>query len=136
MHPVSYAFVVAFHSSLNIEKIPVVRSFDDTFEQLNDVSHLSDEMLFYIDPITTTQLRDYVAAVFNKKEKYSLIEMFSCKLNFVIALLKMRLVEKYFSRYKEFYLFSKQRFKRENPIDWNEANRIKYWSQPVSHFYE
>ena len=136
MHPVSYAFVAVFHSSLNIEKIAVVRSFDDTFEQLNDVSYLSDEMLSYFDPITTTQLRDYVAAVFKKKEKYSLIEMFSCKLNFVIDLLKMRLVEKYFSRYKEFDLFSKQRFKRENPIDWNEANRIKYWSQPLSHFYE
>ena len=119
LYPASYAFLVAFHPSLNIEKIPIVRSFDHTFEQLNDVSYLSDEMLPYIDLITTSQLRDCAAAVFNKKEKYSLIKMFSCELKFVIDLLKKWLVEKYFSRYKELDLFSKQKFKRENPIDWN-----------------
>ena len=88
------------------------------------MSYLSDEMLPYIDPITTRQLRDCAAAVFNKKEKYSLIEMFSCELKFVIDLLKMWLAEKYFSRYKELDLFSKQRSKRENPIDWNETNCV------------
>ena len=74
-------------------------------------------MLPYIDSITTRQLRDCAAAVFSKKEKYSPIEMFSCKLKFVIDLLKKWLTEKYFRRYKELDLFSKQRFKRENPID-------------------
>ena len=38
LYPVSYAFVITFHPSLNIEKISVVRSFNPTFEQLNDVS--------------------------------------------------------------------------------------------------
>ena len=88
LYPVSYAFVVAFHLSLNIEKRPVVRSFNHTFEQLNDMSYLSDEMLPYIDPIMTRQLRDCAATVFNKKEKYLLIELFSCELKFVIDLLK------------------------------------------------
>ena len=124
LYPVSYAFVVAFHPSLNIEKTPVVRSFNHTFEQFNDVSYLSEEMLPYIDPITTRQLRDCPAAVFNKKVKYSLIEMLSCELKFVIDLLKKWQVEKYFSRYKELDLFSKQRFKRENPIDWNQTNCV------------
>ena len=113
---------MTFHPSLNIEKIPVVRSFNHTFEQLNDVSYLSDEILPYFDPITTRQLRDCAAAVFTKTEKYSLIEMFSCELKFVIDLLKKWLAEKYFSRYKELDLFSKQRFERENFIDWNETN--------------
>ena len=75
-YPVSYAFVVTFFLSLNIEKIPIVRSFNHTFEQLNDVSYLSDEMLPYIDPMTTRPLRDCAATVFNKKEEYLLIEMF------------------------------------------------------------
>ena len=39
LYPVSYAFVITFHPSLNIEKISVVRSFNPTFEQLNDVSY-------------------------------------------------------------------------------------------------
>ena len=38
LYPVSYAFMIAFYPSLNIEKISVVRSFNHTFEQLNDVS--------------------------------------------------------------------------------------------------
>ena len=94
MYPVSYTFVVAFHPSLKIGKIPVVRSFNHTFEQLNDVNYLSDEILLYIDPITTRPLRDCAAAVFNKNEKYSLIEMFSCKLKFVRDLLKKWPAEK------------------------------------------
>ena len=70
LYPVYYALVVAFHASLNTGKIPVVRSFKHTFVQLNDVSYLSDEILHYIDPITTRQLRNFAATVFNKKEKY------------------------------------------------------------------
>ena len=69
MYPVSYAFVIAFHPSLNIEKILVVRSFNHTFEQLSDVSYLKDEMLPFIDPIKAIQLRDCAAAVFIKRTK-------------------------------------------------------------------
>ena len=90
------------------------------------MSYLSDEMLPYIDSITTRQLRDCAAAVFYKKEKYSLIEMFSCKLKFVIDLLKKWLTEKYLRSYKVLDLFSKQRFKRENLIGWNETNCVIY----------
>ena len=38
LYPVSYAFVIAFHSSLDVEEISVVRSFNHTFGQLNDVA--------------------------------------------------------------------------------------------------
>lgn len=36
---VSYVFVVAFHPSLDIDRIFVVRSFSHAFEQLNDVAY-------------------------------------------------------------------------------------------------
>ena len=52
LYPVSYVFVVAFHPGLDIEKFFVVRSFNHTFEQLNDVGYLADKMLPYFDPIT------------------------------------------------------------------------------------
>ena len=45
LYPVSYAFVVAFHPCLNIDKIFVVRRFNHTFEQLNGVGYLSSKML-------------------------------------------------------------------------------------------
>ena len=52
LYPVPYVFVVAFHPGLDIEKIFVVRSFNHTFEQLNYVGSLADEMLPYFNPIT------------------------------------------------------------------------------------
>ena len=122
LHPISYAFVTSFHLSLNIEKISVVRSFNHTFEQLNDVSYLKVEILPFVDPITTRQLKDCAAAVFTKKQKYSLSKMFSCELKFVIGLLKKWLAEKFFNRYKELDMFTKQRFKRQNPINWESTN--------------
>ena len=97
LYPVSYAFVIALHPSLNIEKISVVRSFNHTFEQLNDVSYLKDEIVpFVVDLITTRLLRAWAAAVCTKKQKYSLSEMFSCELKFVIDLLKKWLAENFF----------------------------------------
>ena len=44
-YPVSYSFVVAFHPCLNMDKIFVVRSFNQSFESLVDVAYLSEEML-------------------------------------------------------------------------------------------
>ena len=45
LYSVSYAFMVAFHPKLNIGKLFLVKSFNHTFEQLNDVGHLSNKML-------------------------------------------------------------------------------------------
>ena len=117
MYLVSYAFVIAFHPSLNIEKISAVRSFNHTFEQLNDVSYLKDEVLPFVDPITTRQLRDCAAAVFTKKQKYYLSGMFSCEIKFVIDLLKKWLAEKFINRYKDLDMLTKQWFKRQNPVN-------------------
>ena len=58
-----------------------------------------------------------------KKEKFSISEMFSCELKFVINILKKWLYEKYFRRSKGLDLFIKQKSKRERPIDWEERNR-------------
>ena len=116
LYPVSYAFVVAFHPLLNIEKITIFRSFNHTFEQLNDVSYLSDEMLPYIDPITTRQLRNCAAAVFNKKKKYSLIEMFSCKLKFVIDLLKSGLQKNILAGTRNLIYFQNKDLRGKNPL--------------------
>ena len=111
--------MVGFQPKLGNEKIFVVQSFNHTFEQLNDVGCLSNEMLAYFDPITARQLRDCALAVHQKKEKISLNEIFSCEMKFVIHLLKKWLGEKYFGRFKELDFFSKQKFKSENLIDWN-----------------
>ena len=117
MYPVSYAFVVAFNSDLKLEKIFVVRSFNDSFDQFNGVGYLSSEILQYFDPITARQSRECEESVFIKKEKFSLGEMFSCELKFVIDILKKWLIEKIFQRFDKLDMLSKQSFKRENLIN-------------------
>ena len=121
LYPVSYALVVAFHPELDAEKFFVVRSFNHTFEQLNDFGYLANEMLPYFSPKTACQLRDCALAIYNKKEKFLLPEMFSCELKFVTDLLKKWLADKYFRRFKETDYFTKQNFKRKNPINRDET---------------
>ena len=121
LHPVSYAVVIAFHPSLNIEKILVVRSFNHIFQQLNDVSYLKDEMLPFIDRITTRQLRGCVLPCLQKTKIFP-ERSASCKLKFVINLLW--LAEKFFKRYKDLDMLTKQRFKRQNPINWESTNCV------------
>lgn len=104
IYPVSYALVVSFHTSLNLDRLFVV-SFNHTLNKLNSVGYLLDEMLRYFDPITVRQLRDCAQAVYEKREKFSLSEMCSCELKFVTDLLKKWL------RCKDLFFFSKQKFK-------------------------
>ena len=47
LYRVSFPFMVAFHLKLGIEKMFVAWSFSHTFEQLNDIGYLSNEMLAY-----------------------------------------------------------------------------------------
>ena len=97
----------------------MVRSFNHTFERLNNVSYLKDEMLPFVDPITKRPSRNCAAAMLIKTKKiyiYSLSEMFSCELKFVIDLLKKWLAEKFFNSYKEIDMLTKQRLKRQSPI--------------------
>ena len=77
LYQVSYAITIAFHPDLELKTIFIVRSFNHSFEQLNDVGYLSNDTLRYFDPITTRQIRDCDRVVFEKKEKYSVSEMFS-----------------------------------------------------------
>ena len=81
-------------------------------------------MLPYFDLITVQQLRDCAQAVYEKREKFSLSEMFSCELKFVIDLLKKWLTEKYFRRYEGLDFFPREKFKMKNPVDWEKANCV------------
>ena len=59
MYPVSYAFVIVFNPSLNLDQISVVRSFNHTFKQLYDIIYLSEKMLKFFDLKTAKQLSSY-----------------------------------------------------------------------------
>lgn len=62
-----------------IDRIFVERSFSPT-----NISYLPNESLHYFDPVTGRQLRDCAKNLYEKKEKYSVNEVFSCEIKFVI----------------------------------------------------
>ena len=66
LYPVFYAFLIAFHPLLNIEKMLLVRSFNHTFEQLNVVNYLKDEIWPFLDPIMTRRFRDCCCHTYKK----------------------------------------------------------------------
>ena len=112
MCPVSYCFIVAFHPALHLERITILRSFNDSFARLNDISYLPDEMIRYFDRITTKQLQSFAEDVLKKKNYYSLIEMFNCKLKFVIDIGKKWVSEKYLRKHSSLEMCSKQEWKK------------------------
>ena len=79
-------------------------------------------MLHYFDPIIAKQLRDCAKNVFEKREKFFVTEMFSCELKFFIEICKKRFAKKIGSRFRELDLFTKQRYRRQNPIKWGKIN--------------
>ena len=64
MHPVSYCLIFAFHPKLDIDRIDVVRRFQHTLDELNDISYLKSKMIDEVDPITANQLKDCMMKVF------------------------------------------------------------------------
>ena len=89
---------------------------------MNSVAYITAEMLHYFDPIIAKQLRDCAKNVFEKRETFFVTEMFSCELKFFIEICKKRFAKKIGSRFRELDLFTKQRYRRQNPIKWGKIN--------------
>ena len=66
MYQVSYCLSFAFKPKLDINRIVILKSFQHTPDQLNDISYLKSEMIDELDPVTLNQLIDYA---FNFYEK-------------------------------------------------------------------
>ena len=60
MYVISYCIVFAFHPKLNNEGIVVYKSFQQKQEEFFYLSHLKEQMLQYVDPLTLNQLKDAV----------------------------------------------------------------------------
>ena len=63
-------------------------------------------MITYFDPITAKQLQGCVEAVY-KKDYFSFMEMFNCKLKFAIDICKKWTSEKFFRKNYSLDMFSK-----------------------------
>ena len=107
-----------------MHRIVVYGSFQQTQDELFDLSHLKEKMLQYVDPVTLNQLKDAAINIFEKKLSFALSEMFSVELQFRIhALLKWFYnINKW--RFVEINTLTKQKYQKNHPIDWYQTKRV------------
>ena len=84
MFVVSYCQIYSFHPNLNLEKIVIFRSFQQSAEEIYDLSHFRQEHVAFFDRTTFYQLKDAVSALLASQKSTSLTELFSAKLKFTI----------------------------------------------------
>ena len=84
MFVVSYCQIYSFHPSLNLEKILIFRSFQQTAEKIYDLSHFRQEHVAFFDRTVFYQLKDAASAVLAREKSNSLAELFSIELKFTI----------------------------------------------------
>ena len=84
----SYCQIYSSHPSSGLDKIVIFRSFQQTPEQIYDLSHFKNEHAAFFDKTTFYQLKDAVSAVLAREKSTSLAELFSVELKFTINTLK------------------------------------------------
>ena len=88
MYVISYCQIYSFHPSLGLDKIVIFRSFQQTFEQIYDLSHFKNGHDAFFDKTTFYQLKDAASAVLVQEKSTSVAELFSVELKFTIDTLK------------------------------------------------
>ena len=94
MFVVSYCIIVAFHPDLNLPRLFIYRSYDQTINQLTSLVHFDivqqnffeDKEIF--NSKTLLQLKDAAISVVNREKTTGLAEMFNIELKFAADCLK------------------------------------------------
>ena len=87
MFVVSYCQIYSFHPALGLDKIVIVRSFQQSTKELYDLSHFKQEHVVFFNKTTFFQLKDETSAVLAWEKSTSLAELFSVELKFTIDIL-------------------------------------------------
>ena len=82
MYVISYCQIYSFHLSLGLDKVVVFRSFQQTHEQIYDLSHFKNENAAFFDKTTFYQLKHDAYAVLAQEKLTSLAELFSVELKY------------------------------------------------------
>lgn len=87
IYVVSYCIIVAFHPDVDLPRLYIFRSYDQTREQLRILRQFKG--IFFADKLnfnqkTFAQLQDVGFAVENREKNTALSEMFSIKLKFTV----------------------------------------------------
>ena len=73
---------------LNFNKIVIFRSFQQSINELYDISHFKNEHVAFFHRVLPGQFKDEASAVASREKCTSLAEMFSIELTFTIDTLK------------------------------------------------
>ena len=84
MYVISYCQVYAFHPKLKLPKIVVFRSFQQNYDEITSLDHLSQEHIPYFDQVTMSQMKDAAMKVLYKENTVALVELFASELKFTI----------------------------------------------------
>ena len=126
MFVISYCHIYAFDLDLNFDKIGIFRSFQQTEDEIYNLSHFSQDHVKYFDKITFLQLKDLAANVLNKLKSTSLSEMFFTKLKFTTDVLVKWFNDVLKSRFNVLDAIKKQKCLTEKPIDWSCEKCVIY----------
>ena len=122
MNVVSYVIILAFHPKLQLPRIIIERSFGHSLEKLSQIDYLTSEQLKYGDIDTIRQLRDCALAVYKKSKALAISEMFCTEIKFATDCVLKWFYDKY--RNHELNIETKNRFEKENPIDWENGECV------------
>ena len=85
---ISYCMIFSFNKALNFDKIVIFRSFQQSINELYDISHFRPEHVPFFDQVILRQLKDAASAVAFREKCTSLAEMFSVELKSTVDTLK------------------------------------------------
>ena len=83
MFVVSYCQIYSFHPSLNLDKVVIYWSFQQTADEIYDLNHSKREHIPFFNKTTFYQLKDTASAVLAHEKSTSLAELFSMELKFI-----------------------------------------------------
>ena len=116
MFVVSYCQIYSFHPGLNLEKIVIFRSFQQSADEIYDLSHFRLEHVAFFDRTAFYQLKDAASAVLACEKSTYLAELFSIELKFTIDPLNASFSDIVKPKFLEINDIKKQILVKENPI--------------------
>ena len=116
MFVVSYFQIYSFHPSLDLDKIVIFWSFQQSPEEICDLNHFRQKHVPYFDKITFCQLKDAATSVLASEKSTSLTELFSVELKFTIDTLNNWFLNAIKAKFLELHDIKKQMFIKEIPI--------------------
>ena len=116
MFVVSYCHIYWFYPALNLDKIVIFRSFQQTSEKLYDLSHFKEDNIPFFNKTTFYQLKDATFAVLACKNSTSFAELFLVELKFTVDTLNDWFASTIKPKYLEPNDIKNQIFTKENPI--------------------